>query len=98
MLIAAQTKTQDYWYEIADRIAERIGAAAAAHDRDKSFVAENYTLLREAGLVGAAVPVELGGDGLDYATLCGIVRRLGKSCGSTALAFSMHCHQVAVAA
>ena len=98
MLIAAQTKTQDYWYEIADRIAERIAASAAAHDRDKSFVAENYDLLREAGLIGAAVPVELGGDGLDYATLCGIVRRLGKSCGSTALAFSMHCHQVAVAA
>ncbi|MBE1528748.1 acyl-CoA dehydrogenase [Sphingopyxis sp. OAS728] len=98
MLIAAQTKTQDYWYEIADRIAERIGVSAAAHDHDKSFVAENYDLLREAGLIGAAVPVELGGDGLDYATLCGIVRRLGKSCGSTALAFSMHCHQVAVAA
>lgn len=98
MLIAAQTKTQDYWYEIADRIAGRIAASAAEHDRDKSFVAENYDLLREAGLIGAAVPVELGGDGLDYATLCGIVRRLGKSCGSTALAFSMHCHQVAVAA
>jgi alkylation response protein AidB-like acyl-CoA dehydrogenase len=98
MLIAAQTKTPDYWYEIANRIADRIAASAAEHDRDGSFVAENYDLLREAGLIGAAVPVELGGDGLDYATLCGIVRRLGKSCGSTALAFSMHCHQVAAAA
>lgn len=98
MLVAAQTKTRDYWYEIADRIAGEISAAAAQHDREGSFVAENYALLREAGLIGAAVPVELGGDGLDYATLCGLVRRLGKSCGSTALAFSMHCHQVAVAA
>lgn len=98
MLIAAQTKTQDYWYEIADRIAERIGASAAAHDRDGSFVAENYDLLRESGLIGAAVPVELGGDGMDHATLCGVVRRIGRACGSTALAFSMHCHQVAVAA
>ncbi|HEY0595833.1 acyl-CoA dehydrogenase family protein [Sphingopyxis sp.] len=98
MLVAAQTKTPDYWYEIADRIAEKISASAAQHDRDGSFVAENYDLLREAGLIGAAVPVELGGDGLDYATLCGIVRRLGKSCGSTALAFSMHCHQIAAAA
>ncbi len=98
MLVAAQTKTPEYWYEIADRIADRIAAAAEAHDRDGRFVADNYALLREAGLIGAAVPVELGGDGLDYATLCGIVRRLGQGCGSTALAFSMHCHQVAVAA
>lgn len=98
MLTAAQVKTQDYWYGIADRIADRIAVSAAGHDRDGRFVAENYDLLREAGLIGAAVPVELGGDGLDYATLCGIVRRLGQSCGSTALAFSMHCHQVAVAA
>ena len=98
MLVAAQTKTPEYWYAIADRIADRIAAAAEAHDRDGRFVADNYALLREAGLIGAAVPVELGGDGLDYATLCGIVRRLGQGCGSTALAFSMHCHQVAVAA
>ncbi|WP_447749840.1 acyl-CoA dehydrogenase family protein [Sphingopyxis fribergensis] len=98
MLVAAQTKTPDYWYEMADRIAAKVAASAAQHDRDGSFVAENYDLLREAGLIGTAVPVELGGDGLDYATLCGIVRRLGKSCGSTALAFSMHCHQVAAAA
>lgn len=98
MLIAAQSKTPDHWYAIADRIAERIAASAEDHDRHGRFVAENYILLREAGLIGAAVPIELGGDGLDYATLCGIVRRIGAACGSTALAFSMHCHQVAVAA
>ena len=98
MLATTETKTPDHWYGVADRIAAQIGARAGDHDRDGSFVAENYDLLRGAGLIGAAVPVELGGDGLDYATLCGIVRRLGKSCGSTALAFSMHCHQVAVAA
>ncbi len=98
MLATTETKTPDYWYGVADRIAATIGARAGDHDRDGSFVADNYALLREAGLIGAAVPVELGGDGLDYATLCGIVRLLGKSCGSTALAFSMHCHQVAVAA
>ncbi|UKK85240.1 acyl-CoA dehydrogenase family protein [Sphingopyxis sp. BSN-002] len=98
MLATTETKTPQYWLELADKIAAKIGASAAAHDRDGSFVAENYDLLREAGLIGAAVPVELGGDGLDYATLCGVVRRLGAACGSTALAFSMHCHQVAVAA
>ncbi len=98
MLVATEEKTPEYWYGIADRIAAKIGATAAAHDRDGSFVAENYDLLRESGLIGAAVPVELGGDGMDHATLCGVVRRIGRACGSTALAFSMHCHQVAVAA
>lgn len=98
MLVATEEKTPEYWYGIADRIAAKIGETAAAHDRDGSFVAENYDLLREAGLIGAAVPVELGGDGMDHATLCGVVRRIGRACGSTALAFSMHCHQVAVAA
>ena len=98
MLVATEEKTPEYWYGIADRIAAKIGETAAAHDRDGSFVAENYDLLRESGLIGAAVPVELGGDGMDHATLCGVVRRIGRACGSTALAFSMHCHQVAVAA
>ncbi|MBD3732124.1 MAG: acyl-CoA dehydrogenase family protein [Sphingopyxis sp.] len=98
MLVATEEKTPEYWYGIADRIAAKIGETAAAHDREGSFVAENYDLLRESGLIGAAVPVELGGDGMDHATLCGVVRRIGRACGSTALAFSMHCHQVAVAA
>lgn len=98
MLVATEEKTPEYWYGIADRIAAKVGETATAHDRDGSFVAENYDLLREAGLIGAAVPVELGGDGMDHATLCGVVRRIGRACGSTALAFSMHCHQVAVAA
>lgn len=98
MLATTETRTSQYWLDIADKIAAKIAATAADHDRDGSFVAENYDLLREAGLIGAAVPVELGGDGLDYRTLCQIVRRLGSACGSTALAFSMHCHQVAVAA
>lgn len=97
MLVAAEKKTPQYWYDVADRIAAQIGKTAGAHDRDGSFVGENYALLREAGLIGAAVPIALGGDGVDYRTLCGVVRRLAKACGSTALAFSMHCHLVAAA-
>lgn len=98
MLVATKTRTAADWLELADRLADTIGTRAAAHDVEGRFVAENFALLREAGLTGAAVPVDLGGDGLDYRTLCGIVRRLATRCGSTALAFSMHCHLVATAA
>jgi alkylation response protein AidB-like acyl-CoA dehydrogenase len=82
----------------ARRIAREIAAHAAAHDSDDSFVAEGYALLREAGFFKALVPEEFGGGGATVAELCDCVRLLAHGCGSTALAFSMHCHLVAAAA
>jgi alkylation response protein AidB-like acyl-CoA dehydrogenase len=66
-------------------------------DEDK-FVAENYALLKSSGLVEAGVPAELGGGGADVDELAAMLRTLAYHCGSTALAFSMHTHQVAVPA
>lgn len=71
--------------------------AAEADDRDR-FVAENYARLRAAGLVEAGVPVELGGGGAEVAELAEMLRILAHGCGSTALAFAMHTHQVAIPA
>jgi alkylation response protein AidB-like acyl-CoA dehydrogenase len=42
------------------------------------------------------VPRELGGEGLEVEQLCEILRSFAHACPSTALAFSMHTHQVAV--
>jgi alkylation response protein AidB-like acyl-CoA dehydrogenase len=64
-------------------------------DEDK-FVSDNFALLKSAGLVEAGVPVELGGGGANIDDLAAILRTLGYHCGSTALAFSMHTHQVAI--
>lgn len=86
------------WLTRAEQIAAAIAANAAKHDGEDSFVAENYALLKREGFFKAHVPVELGGYGASYEDLCAVVRRLGAACGSTALAFSMHCHLVAVAA
>lgn len=83
---------------IAEGLSERIAAGAARADAEDRFVAENYAALKEAGLVEAGVPVELGGGGADVRELAGMLRVLGRACGSTALAFSMHTHQVAIPA
>lgn len=82
----------------AAAIGPRIAAHASRHDVEGSFVAEAYDELRAAGLLRAAVPVELGGDGATIAELTAVQRELGHHCGSTALASSMHQHVVAFTA
>ena len=86
------------WAAAGVKIAEAVAATAAAHDAEESFVVDNFAKLRDAGFLAAPVPAELGGGGIDYRTLCSVIRQIGTRCGSTALAFSMHAHLVATAA
>jgi acyl-CoA dehydrogenase len=86
------------WLAAVAEIAPHLAARAAAVDATDAFVADNYADLRSSGLVAVGVPAELGGGGATHAELCAMLRELGRWCGSTALAFSMHTHQVAVAA
>jgi acyl-CoA dehydrogenase len=86
------------WMEAAERICTVIAAEAAQHDADDSFVARGYQLLRDEGFMKACVPVEFGGYGATIPEMCAVIRKLGASCGSTALAFAMHTHMVATAA
>lgn len=95
--IETMTKAPD-WPQEARRIADSIATAAAAHDSDDSFVSEGYGALKDAGFFKALVPEELGGHGAGIAEICDAIRIIAGSCASTALAFSMHCHLVAVAA
>lgn len=87
-------QSRDY-AAIADQLAAECAKGAAALDSDDTFVAENYDKAKAAGLIDAGVPAELGGGGADVRELCGILRRLAHGCSSTALALSMHTHQVA---
>lgn len=75
-----------------------LAAHASRHDGEASFVSEAYDALRDAGLLRAAVPVELGGDGATIAELTAVQRELAHHCGSTALASAMHQHVVAFTA
>jgi len=82
----------------AQELAPIFAKRAADYDANDRFVAENYQLLKETGLVSAAVPRELGGGGAEIRELSAMLRILGQACGSTALAFAMHTHQVAIPA
>lgn len=84
--------------EKAKTLAKSFAERAVAHDDSDEFVAENYAQLKQAGLISAGVPSELGGGGADIRTLCGALRIIGGACGSTGLALSMHTHQVAIPA
>ncbi len=70
---------------------------AKKHDTDSSFVKENYELLKSHKLFSALIPEELGGMGMKYTAMCNLLKEMGKRCGSTALAFSMHQHLIAAA-
>jgi alkylation response protein AidB-like acyl-CoA dehydrogenase len=86
------------WRARVERVAAEIAAHAESHDRDDSFVEEGFALLKSEGFFSALVPAEMGGGGASTATICDCIRILARACSSTALAFSMHCHVVAVAA
>lgn len=86
------------WTALADRVAAELASNAAAHDADDSFVADGFDLLKREGFFKAHVPAELGGGGMEYRELCTVIRRLAAGCSSTALAYAMHSHLVAVAA
>jgi acyl-CoA dehydrogenase len=82
------------WLADVRELAGEFGKRATDYDQAGFFVAENYDDLRDAGFFSAAIPAELGGGGADFADICGVVREIGKHCGSTALSFAMHSHTV----
>jgi indole-3-acetate monooxygenase len=91
-------ETPESPHDVAAALVPTLAAGAETADAEDRFVAENYARLREAGLVEAGVPRELGGGGAEVRELADMLRVLAHGCGSTALAFSMHTHQVAVPA
>lgn len=97
MTINVKAEAMD-WVAKTHELGPQIAARAAQADETDAFVAENMALLKEAGFHTAAVPAELGGGGADAAELSAMLRALAGYCGSTALAFAMHTHAVALPA
>ncbi len=92
------TETQDPLAREAELVAlaasfgPLLAEHAARHDADGSWVQESFDALRDAGLLGLAVPEELGGMGATIRQTAQVMRELAHHCGSTALALSMHQH------
>jgi alkylation response protein AidB-like acyl-CoA dehydrogenase len=87
----ARRAPADIAHELGVIFARRAGETT---DEDK-FVADNFALLKESGLIEAGVPAELAGGGATVDELAAMLRILAYHCSSTALAFAMHTHQVA---
>lgn len=79
--------------------AAAVAAVAAQHaeavDRDGRFPEEAVAALKSQRLLGAAVPIELGGEGATIRALADICYTLGRACASTAMIFAMHQTKVA---
>ncbi|NJP11068.1 MAG: acyl-CoA dehydrogenase [Leptolyngbyaceae cyanobacterium RU_5_1] len=86
------------WIERAQHLSNQFGDRSRNADENDIFVTENFVELKRQGFVSAGVPRDLGGDGASYAEMCAVLRELAHHCSSTALAFSMHTHQVMTAA
>jgi acyl-CoA dehydrogenase len=79
----------------ARRVAEAVARPAAGEvDRHARFPHEAIGALREAGLLGALVPAELGGHGCSPSSVARMTAILGRACASTAMIFAMHQMQV----
>jgi alkylation response protein AidB-like acyl-CoA dehydrogenase len=84
------------WRALVRDLAGTFAQRAPRGDENDEFVAQNFADLKASGLLAAGVPQALGGLGLELGELCELLRTLARGCSSTALAFSMHSHQVAV--
>ncbi len=72
-------------------------AAPNADDVDKNsrFPREAFVAAREAKLLSAAVPVELGGEGASMRDLASICGHFAHGCGASGMVMAMHYIQVA---
>jgi acyl-CoA dehydrogenase len=88
--------------ELVARTAAIASEVAAVHagevDRDARFPHETFAALREARLLSAAVPAELGGAGAGMLELGHQCAALAHGCGSSAMVLAMHHIQVACVA
>ncbi|MEK9967856.1 MAG: acyl-CoA dehydrogenase family protein [Ferrovibrio sp.] len=78
------------------QLGDKFAAAAVSNDASDRFAADNFALLKQAKILAAHIPAELGGGGLAYRDIAEMLRGFAGKCSGTALALSMHMHPVAL--
>jgi alkylation response protein AidB-like acyl-CoA dehydrogenase len=84
--------------ELPTDMLERFRSRAGELDRTNTYFHDDLAELRDIGYLAAAVPVHLGGWGLDLAEMAASQRRLARYAPATALAMSMHSYWIGAAA
>jgi acyl-CoA dehydrogenase len=79
----------------ASQVAEIARQHAADVDASARFPSEAIAAAKSLGLVGAMVPVSLGGEGATVSDMVEVCYVLGQACSSTAMIFAMHQIKVA---
>ena len=69
--------TADALLRAARVVSAQAFANAAAYDDDFAYPAAEIDALRDAKLLTAVLPLEFGGLGVTYATLCDVLRQIG---------------------
>ncbi|MGN6537683.1 MAG: acyl-CoA dehydrogenase family protein [Mesorhizobium sp.] len=73
---------------------KRVAEVAARHvdtvDREGRFPAETVEALKRERLLGVAIPVEHGGEGLGTMAIADLIVQLAQACGSSAMIYAMH--------
>lgn len=87
--------SETYLRAIAETAKTAVRGAAVVVDAESRFPTEAVNALRTSSALGALVPRELGGLGLDLSTVAASCRLLAAECASTAMVFAMHQIQVA---
>ncbi|MBU6503594.1 MAG: acyl-CoA/acyl-ACP dehydrogenase, partial [Burkholderiales bacterium] len=77
------------------RVATEVAAGHAADvDSKARFPTETVAALREAGVLSAAVPRDLGGAGCSMVEMAQLCYTLAQACGSSGMVLAMHYIQV----
>ena len=97
--LSALTPPGQRMVELAEQHAQDFATRAAEHDRENTFVAENFGHMKASGFLAAAAPEEFGGLGVESIhDLAVAISRLARGCGSSAIAANMHIGAVWVVA
>jgi alkylation response protein AidB-like acyl-CoA dehydrogenase len=83
---------------LTDDMLRRFDERAPIYDRENEFFTEDFEELRASGYLKAALPVEMGGSGLNISEVFALQQKLAYVAPATAVAVNMHIYWTGVAA